>query len=128
MKIFKEKNADTVYVIFRIAFGIVFALHGLLKLGFIGSSPATGIMFLIGIAEVLVAAGLILGVLTRIAALGGMTIVIAALIKAHLPRGINPLANGGEPATLFLFAFLLIAAYGSRKWSLERKLTGTELL
>ena len=37
----------------------------------------------------------------------------------HQPRGVLPIANQGELAALFAFVFLLIAARGPGRWSLD---------
>ena len=42
-----------------------------------------------------------------------------AYFYAHLPRGVLPILNGGEPAVLFCFAFLFIASRGSGIWSVD---------
>lgn len=120
---FAKKSEDTMFVIFRIVFGLVYGLHGMWKLGLLGNAPMSGFMFFIGICEVLIALGVVLGFLTRIAAIGGVIIVAGALITAHFPKGWNPLANGGEPALLFFAAFLLLFAYGAGKYcNLEKNL------
>jgi uncharacterized membrane protein YphA (DoxX/SURF4 family) len=123
---FAKKSEDTMYTIFRVVIGIVYGLHGMWKLGWLGNTPLTGFMFFIGICEVLIALAIVLGFLTRIAAIGGVIIMIGAQATAHIFKkgvfnSINPLANGGEASLLFLAAFLLIFAYGASKhWSLEK--------
>jgi putative oxidoreductase len=119
MAIFKfATKMEWLYTVFRIIIGAIFGLHGLQKLGAFGQGM-TGLSFFIGICELLIGLGILLGFLTRLAALGGVIIMIGALIKAHWPKGFMPLGNG-EPAWLFLAAFLVIFAWGARKWSLDK--------
>ncbi len=54
-----------------------------------------------------------LGVFTRIAAIIGSGTMAYAYFTAHQPKGLLPIQNGGEPAVLFCFAFLLIAFAGA---------------
>jgi len=42
-----------------------------------------------------------------------------AYFLAHLPRGPWPITNGGEPAILYCWFFLYVAATGPGKWSLR---------
>jgi putative oxidoreductase len=45
-----------------------------------------------------------------------------AYFMVHAKRGFWPIANNGEPAVLFCFAFLLLTATGGGAWSLDRLL------
>ena len=38
---------------------------------------------------------------------------------AHAPNGLLPILNQGEPAVLYCFAFLFIAARGAGIWSVD---------
>ena len=38
---------------------------------------------------------------------------------AHQPQGLIPLLNRGDPAVLFAWIFLLMAARGAGVWSLD---------
>ena len=42
-----------------------------------------------------------------------------AYFMGHAPRDFYPLTNGGEPAVLFCFIFLYIAASGPGPWSVD---------
>jgi putative oxidoreductase len=42
-----------------------------------------------------------------------------AYFIGHAPRGFFPLTNGGEPAVLFCFIFLYLAAAGGGAWSID---------
>ena len=119
---YAKKSEHTMYVIFRVIVGFLFAMHGLSKLGLLGKPAMTGLMAFVGVGELLVGLGIVLGLFTRLAALGGLVIMIGAQIKAHLPSGLNPMTNGGELSLLFLGVFLLLFAYGGGKFSLGHAL------
>ena len=125
--VFGKKVAEIqqwLYLVFRVIIGAVFFLHGQMK---IFSLHLTGLMGVVGVAEMLIGLGLILAIFTRLAAVGGLIIMIGALVTAHLPSGWNPIINKGEPALLFLVAFLILLAYGAGIWSLERQLWKKEM-
>ena len=42
-----------------------------------------------------------------------------AYFQFHQPNGFWPIQNHGEPAVLFCFIFLFLAAYGGGEWSLD---------
>ncbi len=62
---------------------------------------------------------LIVGLFVRPVAfvLSGMMAV--AYFMAHAPQGPFPIANGGEAAVLYCFAFLYMAAAGGGTWSID---------
>lgn len=59
----------------------------------------------------------LLGLATRWAAIVCSGSMAYAYFVHHQPDGLFPLENGGEPAALFCWAFLLIAALGPGRWS-----------
>lgn len=126
---FAKKSENTLYVIFRVIIGLLFAMHGMSKLGWIGGGAAMpGLMLVVGIGEFLIGLGILLGLLTRLAAIGGVIIMVGAWIMVHLPKGgINPMANDGELALLFLVSFLVIFAMGSGKMSLGKELFNKDI-
>ncbi|MEM4637398.1 MAG: DoxX family protein [Candidatus Woesearchaeota archaeon] len=124
---YAKKTENIMYLIFRIILGFLFAMHGATKIGLIGKTPMTGLMLIVGIGEILVGLGILLGFLVRHAAIGGAIIMIGAWIKVHLPNGINPMANQGELSLLFLIAFLIVFAMGPGNFSLEKALFKKEL-
>ena len=66
------------------------------------------------------AACLALGLFTRIAALIGSGQMAYAYFTEHQPQGVWPIQNGGELATLYCFAFLLIAFAGGGAFALQK--------
>lgn len=122
------KTENTMYTIFRIIIGLLFMMHGMQKLGWLGGEAKTGLFLVVGIGEALVGLAILLGFLVRHAALGGVIIMIGAQIMSHLPKGINPMTNGGELSLLFLVSFLVVFAMGPGKYlSLEKALFKKEL-
>lgn len=120
---FFEKNADYFYFAFRVIVGVLFILHGWMKLqGIMGGNMQ--IMSLMGLAmliEILGGLFIVVGFLTRWTALIAAIEMVVAYFMSHFPNGISPLANRGEPALLFFAAFLVLIAFGARKWCVDRK-------
>jgi len=107
----------------RIAAGFTFSLHGFQKLfGYFGGK--SGHLFtLFGLAGVLECFGgllIMLGLFTRPVAFLLCGEMAVAYFKQHLPRGIWPISNGGEPAVLYCFVFLYLVTAGAGPWSLDR--------
>jgi putative oxidoreductase len=112
------------YLLFRVLVGGIFFLHGYGKL--FAGGQATGLMLVAGVIEVVVGAGIFLGFFNRLLAWVGGIQMIVAYFKVHASNGLNPLANGGELALLFLAAFLIVAIYGNGETSLEQSLLNKE--
>jgi len=133
-----EKYSQAVYAIFRIVIGLLIATHGAQKFGLIGDGNIGGFAgmfsFPIWLAAIVAGIELIggllvaLGIITRIAATLDGIVMIGALAIVHIPKGLNPLTNGGELPLLFLVAFLVISAYGSGKFGVEKGLMKKELV
>jgi len=124
-----EKYGKYIYFVFRVLVGALFLQHGLQKLfgGLGGSaSPLLSLMGLAGLIEFAVGLGLVFGVFTRLAAVGGALEMLVAYFMVHWPQGLVPLQNQGELALLYLAAFLALKVYGSGIWSLEKQLLGKE--
>ena len=125
------QKADVVlYFLFRIMVGIMFGMHGLQKLGILGGKMnPDGFMQFIGYAELAGGIALLLGVLSRPAAILSTVIMIGAYLKVHVGMGEwwNPLANKGELALMYVASFLVIMVHGAGKISLEKCLLKKEL-
>ena len=63
---------------------------------------------------------LVIGLFTRPVAFVLSGFMAAAFFVAHFPTSIFPALNGGEPALLYCFVFLFIAAAGPGPWSIDR--------
>jgi putative oxidoreductase len=64
----------------------------------------------------------LLGLLTRVAALLCSGAMAFAYFTVHQPQALLPLQNGGEPAALFCWIFLLIAVLGPGPFALDTML------
>jgi len=122
------------YTVFRVLVGLGFFLHGLQKLGVFGTpmvTPDKGLFFLAMIFEVIIGPLIMLGLLTRIAAVFGAVEMFVAYVQVHMgfdPMKWNPLANNGEPALLYFACFIVLATYGAGIYSLDHKVKGLKKL
>ena len=64
---------------------------------------------------------LLLGIFTRPVAFVLSGEMAAAYFLRHAPRGFFPVLNGGEPAMLFCFIWLYLAAAGPGPWSIDAR-------
>lgn len=113
------------YAAFRIVTGLLFWQHGAQKLfGWLGGDQVemASLMGLAGVLEFVGGLMIGLGLYTRFVAFILSGEMAVAYFMAHLPRGLWPIQNGGEPAVFYCFAFLLMVAMGSGALSLDRKL------
>lgn len=120
---FMKKYRLYFYFIFRVLAGAMFFLHGAQKLfGWFGGNKFAllSLMGIVGAVEFLSGLFIAIGLFTRLAAFSGLVIMISAYLKVHAPQNIFPIMNGGELALLYLAAFLVLIAYGARKFSIER--------
>jgi putative oxidoreductase len=85
--------------------------------------PVMSFFGFVGIFELLLGALVLIGLFTRISAflLSGQMAV--AYFMAHAAKGnaLAPMLNQGEPAVLFSFIFLLLAAAGAGAWSIDAR-------
>ncbi len=122
-----ERYASQTYAVMRIVFGLVFLMYGAQKFGMLGGVDGNGgaapfLSFPYGIAgalEVIVGVLLVIGLGTRPAAFLASGEMAVAYVMSHLPNALLPVQNGGQPAVLFCFAFLYMAARGSGIWSVD---------
>ena len=119
----------------RIVAALLFLLHGTSKLfgypPFPMALPEVGTLLWIGaILELVGGLLLLLGLFSRPTAFILSGEMAVAYWMFHAPRSTFPSINQGEPAILFCFIFLLIAAAGPGPWSLDgsrrRKVAITE--
>jgi putative oxidoreductase len=109
--------------VLRIVVAFLFIAHGMQKLvGFPGSRPPVALLSLLGLASVLETFGgalVLLGLFVRPVAFLLAGEMAVAYFMGHAPNGFWPLLNRGEPAVLFCFIFLYLAAAGPGPWSLD---------
>jgi putative oxidoreductase len=121
---FLSRWSSELLSVLRITSALTFFSHGTQKL-FSFPDPARAnpeLLSLSGIAGILEVVGgflLIIGLFTRPVAFVLSGLMACAYWIAHAPRSFYPLLNGGEPAVLFCFIFLYIAAAGPGIWSVD---------
>src|ERR1700758_2567098 len=118
-----SRYADLVYCILRIVVGLLFACHGGTKiLGFPASQfgPATSTLgFVSGSIELICGFLVALGFFTRLGAFFASGEMAVAYFMFSAGRGFFPIANGGEMAMAYCFAFLFMVFYGAGRWSID---------
>src|SRR6186713_3170125 len=105
-----------VYTLLRIVAGLLFACHGAQKLFGVLGGNRVPILSEFGLAGVIEFAGGLMiaaGMLTSLVAFICSGEMAVAYFKAHAPKSVFPIQNGGELAVLFCFLFLYIAARGT---------------
>jgi putative oxidoreductase len=119
---FLKPYEPQLYAAMRIVTGFLFLWHGMQKLlGFPAKMPAEVPLFIIAIAgpiELVGGALVMVGLFTRPAAFLSSGLMAFAYWMAHGYKALLPITNGGEPAVLYCFVFLFIAARGSGTWSI----------
>jgi putative oxidoreductase len=128
--------SSPVLSIFRIIFGLLFTLHGSMKLfGWpLGEAIPAGTWpgWFAGIIEFVAGLLILVGFGTRIAALIASGEMAVAYFWMHWPPLEGPAAsfwpydqqvggNGGEAAIMYCFAFLLLATTGAGAWSVDAR-------
>jgi len=120
-----DRSGPAALALFRIVIGLLFALHGTAKLfGWpatkSGAVPVgTWPYWWAGVIELAVGVLVALGLFTRSAAVIGSGTMAFAYFTEHQAKGLLPIENGGELATLYCFAFLLIALIGPGAFALR---------
>lgn len=112
-----------IYAILRIVSGFLFLMHGTQKFfGWPGEKMeiAVGSLpFFAGLIELVAGALIIIGLFTSIAAFIASGEMAVAYFMVHVPQSFWPIENDGEPAALFCFIFLYIAARGGGMASID---------
>jgi putative oxidoreductase len=107
----------------RIVTGFLFLCHGLSKVfGLLMPVPEGAPAFVIwtaGPIELVGGALVMIGLFTRQAAFLCSGLMAFAYWMGHGTKDLFPIANGGEPAVLYCFVFLYIAARGTGTWGIE---------
>jgi putative oxidoreductase len=118
--------APAIHSIFRIVTGLLFLEHGTGKLlGFPHGLPyvdqmPTGMLYFTGTIELIGGLLIVLGLFTRPVAFVLSGFMAVAYFMAHFPMSFFPAINFGEPAVLFCFAFLYLAAAGPGPWAIDK--------
>ena len=120
--------AGITHSLLRIVSGLLFIHPGGMKIfGWFGGMPPgvelTPLLVTAGVIELVCGTLIMLGLLTRPAAFLASGEMAVAYFHAHFPHGFWPIQNHGEPAVLFCFIFLFLAANGGGPLSLDALLT-----
>lgn len=117
----------------RVVTGLLFIGHGLVKLAGFPEGAQPGVqpllsLFGVGaVIEVVTGALVALGLFTRPAAFIASGQMAVAYFMFHAPAGFFPVLNGGEPAILFSFIFLLLSAAGPGEYAIDNRRTQRRL-
>jgi putative oxidoreductase len=109
----------------RIVTAFLLLQHGLMKLvHFPGPQPGapdplTPLLLAAAVIEVIGGGLVALGLFTRLLAFVLSGEMAVAYFIGHFPSGFWPGLNGGDPAVLFCFVFLYLAAAGGGPWSVD---------
>lgn len=120
-----DRYTPAALALFRIVIGFLFALHGTAKLFGWPATKSGAVPFgtwpywWAGVIELAVGVLVALGLFTRSAAVIGSGTMAFAYFTEHQAKGLLPIENGGELATLYCFAFLLIALIGPGAFALR---------
>lgn len=108
---FLERFTEPFYALFRIVFGLLFAMHGAQKVfGWFGADHKADALTTIAAGWFEIIAGLLIAI--------GFLTAIMALLAALEMAGASFLTRGEEPV-LYCVAFLYMAARGSGRWSVD---------
>jgi putative oxidoreductase len=131
--------SSPVLSVFRVVFGLLYTLYGSIKLfGWpLGQSIPVGTWpaWWAGLIEFTIGLLILVGFFTRIAAFIASGEMAVAYFWMHWPPLQGPSAsfwpydkqlggNGGQPAVMFCFAFLLLATMGAGAWSIDARRRG----
>ena len=125
---FLDPYAECIHDTLRIVAGYCFLLHGLQKIFGVLGGQQQELLSLLGVAglvELVGGALLAVGLFTRPTAFLASGQMAVAYFLGHVAREgslLFPVVNRGEPAVLYCFLFLYLAASGPGAWSLDARL------
>ncbi|GAA3346032.1 DoxX family protein [Amorphoplanes nipponensis] len=117
-----------VWALFRIVVGLLFLCHGLASVfGVLGGNRGSGHAieagtwpgWYAGVIQLVCGALVMVGLVTRPAALLASGSMAYAYFVVHQPEGVLPIQNGGVTPALYAWAFVTIAVFGAGRWSLD---------
>jgi putative oxidoreductase len=115
------KIEEPVFAVSRFLIGCLFACHGAQKLfGVLGGQRAHAPLFLTaGVIEFFGGLLVAIGLAASIAAFIACGEMAVAYFMVHAPHSPWPIVNKGEPAVVYCFFFLYVAAHGSGRFSVD---------
>ncbi len=123
-KIIPDSWAGPLLSLLRIVTALLFMAHGTQK--YFGIPPSDGgppplfsVMGISGLFEIVFGVLILIGLMTRVSAFLMSGMMAIAYWMVHFPMSPYPSINHGEPAVLFCFIFLYIAAAGPGPWSVD---------
>jgi putative oxidoreductase len=116
------RYAAYIYALVRIVVGLLLLMHGLQKV--VGwpmpmPMPGSGMFTAIGLFEIIAGVMIMVGFFASFPAFLASGMLAVGYFMVHQPMGAWPIQNNGEPAVLFCFILLYIAARGSGVWSID---------
>lgn len=123
-----HRFSGPIWSLFRIVVGLLFSLHGAgTVLGLFGGNQGSGEPLPVGLwpgwwaglIQLVCGILVVLGLLTRYAAVLASGSMAYAYFVVHQPNALLPTQNGGVTAALYAWAFLAIAVLGAGPWSLD---------
>ena len=107
--------------VLRVMAGFMFWQHGIAKFGFLEGTAVefAELRWFAGILEAFGGPLIAFGVFTRPVAFILMGEMAVAYSISHLPNGLWPLLNGGEPAFLFFPIYLTLLTAGPGRLSVD---------
>ncbi len=123
-KIIPDSWAGPLLSLLRIMTALMFLAHGTSKWFNLppsdrGAPELFSLSGIAGVFEIVFGVLILIGLMTRVSAFLMSGMMAVAYWMAHFPQDFYPSVNGGEPAALFCFIFLYIAAAGSGPWSID---------
>ena len=112
--------------VLRLVAAFVYVAHGTQKMFGVPGHPyhapvfAATMMGAAGVIETIGGILMVTGLFTRPVAFVLSGQMAVAYFTQHAPRGFWPIVNGGEPAVIYCFVFLFIAAKGAGKLAVQR--------
>ena len=124
----RDRARSITFFLLRVVSGLLFLQAGGVKIfdwfggvpaQFGGHPPLMSQAWIGGVLEFYGGTAILLGLFTRPIAFLLSGEMAVAYFQFHQPNGFWPIQNHGDPAVLFCLIFLLIAAHGAGKWSLD---------
>ena len=116
-------QAPRILGVFRFLAGVMFACHGAQKvLGWFGGMPPQApkwIVWTAGPLELIGGVLIAIGLFTRPVAFLCSGLMAVAYFHGHAGEGFLPKVNGGEPAVIYCWLFLYLAAQGPGAWAID---------